>query len=98
MQNYIVGEKGMKYLNLEQRIINMYRDTFPAFVPVTGEAVSERAQKQFYDFLKSIYQKLYKNPDLLFTSTHEDDAHTYRFNKSADKSYMDKLTGKPAVW
>ncbi|QHQ61892.1 hypothetical protein Ana3638_14800 [Anaerocolumna sedimenticola] len=75
----------MEFQNLEQRIIHMYLDTFPEFVPVYDKTVSEQAQKQFYDFMKDIYRILYDDPGLLFTSTHADDAHTNRFNKSADK-------------
>ncbi|WMJ88643.1 hypothetical protein [Anaerocolumna sp. MB42-C2] len=75
----------MEFQNLEQRIIHMYMDTFPDFVPVFDEAVSLQAQRQFYDFMKDTYRTLYDNPGLLFTSRHADDAHTYRFNKSADK-------------
>lgn len=65
-------------------MIAMYRDTFPPFVPMPDDCVSERSQKQFYDFMKNTYDLLFEHPTLLFSKTHDDDAHRYRFNKSAD--------------
>ena len=68
---------------LEQRMVNTYLDTFPSFVPAeSGPDIG--AQEQFYRFMHGLYQRLGQDPALMFDTLHEDDAHTRRFNKSAD--------------
>lgn len=75
----------MHYQNLEQRVIQAYIDTFPPFISETGGEATESAQKQFYNFMNSVYQNLFDTPSLLFTKLNEDDFFTFRFNKSLDK-------------
>jgi hypothetical protein len=68
---------------LEQRMVNTYLDTFPSFVPSeTGPGTG--AQEQFHQFMHGVYQRLSREPALMFSTLHEDDAHTRRFNKGAD--------------
>ncbi|WP_040950504.1 hypothetical protein [Gorillibacterium massiliense] len=74
----------MNFSSLEQRVIHTYLDTFPDFIPAPSASVSEQGQKQFYDFMRHVYDILMERPDLLFAKTHGDDAHTNRFNKRAD--------------
>jgi hypothetical protein len=72
-----------KFACLEQRMVNTYLDTFPSFVP--SESGPEiRAQEQFYQFMHGLYQRLSRDPALMSSTLHEDDAHTHRFNKGAD--------------
>jgi len=68
---------------LEQRMVNTYLETFPSFVP-SEDGPGIRAQEQFYQFIHGLYQRLSGDPTLMFSALHEDDAHTYRFNKGAD--------------
>lgn len=76
----------MSFQNLEQRMLHMYPDTFPDFVPAPDQAVSEASQRQFYDWMETLYRTLYDNPGMLTAKElHEDDAHTNRFNKAADR-------------
>jgi hypothetical protein len=73
----------IKYACLEQRMVNTYLDTFPSFVPSeSGPGI--RAQEQFYQFMRGLYQRLSEEPALMFKTLHEDDAYTRRFNKGAD--------------
>lgn len=75
----------MTYKNLEQRMISTYLDTFPPFVPAKTDRVSKNSQEQFYLFMKSIYQSIYEDQQLLFTQLNEEDAYESYFNKSNDK-------------
>ena len=70
--------------SMEQRIISMYIDLFPPFKPCVNEKASEGSQKQFYDFMESVYRNLFQNPLLLFSKTNGDDFFTRRFNKSSE--------------
>lgn len=76
---------GTVFKNLEQRVVGSYIDTFPAFVPEKCSEVTEAGQKQFYDFIRNIYLKIFDNPLLLYTKLNEEDFYTYRFNKAFDK-------------
>lgn len=76
---------GTVFKNLEQRIVGSYIDTFPTFIPEKCNEVTESEQKQFYNFIKNIYLKIFDNPLLLYTKLNEDDFYTYRFNKAFDK-------------
>lgn len=62
----------------------MYMDLFPAYKPYKNKTVSEASQKQFYDFIGSIFQKLLENPLLLFSKTNPDDYFVIRFNKNSE--------------
>lgn len=72
------------FKNLEQRVVGSYIDTFPAFIPEKCSEVTESEQKQFYNFIKNIYLKIFDNPLLLYTKLNEDDLYTHRFNKAFD--------------
>ncbi len=85
-----------KYACLEQRIVNTYLDTFPSFVPSeSGPGI--RAQEQFYQFMHGLYQRLSKQPTLMFSTLHEDDAYTRRFNKGADNKPKLKVLMRKAI-
>jgi hypothetical protein len=79
-----------QYANLQQRIAHSYLDMLPPFAPLANSEVSVHSQEQFYRFLKQVYQALFDTPELLFVSTHEDDAFPNRFNRA---SY-----GKPKLY
>jgi hypothetical protein len=51
--------------NMEQRIINMYMVLFPGFRPDKNCNVNQEAQKEFYNFIQSLFLELYENPLLL---------------------------------
>jgi predicted secreted acid phosphatase len=69
---------------MEQRIVNMYLELFPEFKAAKSHEISESAQEQFYNFIKSIFFSLSENPLLLFTKTNPDDFFTRRFNKRSE--------------
>ena len=75
----------MNFPSMEQRIIHTYLDTFPDFYPNPSADITDQAQRQFYDFMLHAYETLAERPSLLFSQTHEDGAHTNRFNKGADR-------------
>jgi len=74
----------MNYKNLEQRMIATYLDTFPPFLPATTGEASKDSQREFYEFMRSVYQEIYNHPELLFAGNNEDDAYLSRFNKAKD--------------
>ena len=78
------------YKSLEQRMVSAYLAMFPPFTPTASGEISASSQKQFYDFMKSVYQKLFDAPESLFLKISEDDAYPNRFNKA---SY-----GKPLLY
>ncbi|MDR0473208.1 MAG: hypothetical protein LBH43_06015, partial [Treponema sp.] len=51
--------------NLAQRIIYPYIVSYPEFAPIESGDVSEKAQKQIYDFLKKTLIAIYKNPGII---------------------------------
>jgi hypothetical protein len=78
------------YTNLEQRMAHTYLDMFPPFVPLANGEVSVHSQEQFYRFVSNVYQSIFDTPEILFTTTYEDDAYPNRFNRA---SY-----GKPKLY
>jgi len=73
----------MTFETLEQRLAASYLDIFPQFVPDEKADVSIAHQKEFYDFMKNLYQLIYDEPLLVVPELHEDDAFPNRFNKSS---------------
>ena len=68
--------------NMEQRIIYMYIELFPSFKP--DKNFNEISQKQFYDFIRSIFLKFYESPSLLFSKLNPDDFFMCRHNKKSE--------------
>ena len=60
--------------NLPQRSIYYFLATYPSFTPVESAEATITEQKNAYDFIKSIYEKLYADPSLLGFKTIPDDA------------------------
>jgi phosphoribosylformimino-5-aminoimidazole carboxamide ribonucleotide (ProFAR) isomerase len=67
------------YGSVEQRMAYTYLETFPPFVAATDAPVSEAAQRQFYDFMRSVYQLAYDEPGLLVNSLHPDGTYLNPF-------------------
>jgi len=76
------------YGNLEQRMVQSYLDTLPPFTPAADGPAPEE-QERFYRLIKSLYELLWAEPQLLVSSLHEDDAHP---NRATASSY-----GKPEL-
>lgn len=74
------------YSSLEQRMVQSYLDTLPPFTPAAdGPAPAE--QERFHHLIRSLYELLWAEPQLLVSRLHEDDAHP---NRATAASY-----GKP---
>jgi hypothetical protein len=73
-----------KFDSMEQRVINMYIDLFPNYRPEKNNTINESSQNQFYNFIQSIFLKLYENPLLLFIKINSDDYFVRRFNKHSE--------------
>jgi hypothetical protein len=71
-------------------MVHTYLDMLPPFVPCKDTAVSIQSQKEFYFFLKKMYQTFFDQPELLFSTIYEDDAYPNRYNRT---SY-----GKPKLY
>lgn len=60
--------------NLAQRSIYYFLATFPSFRAISSPESTESQQKNAYDFIKSIYEKLYVDPSLLGFKLEPDDS------------------------
>jgi len=60
--------------NLPQRSIYYFLATYPPFIPIETSVVTDAEQKNAYDFIKSIYERLYADPSLLGFKIIPDDA------------------------
>jgi hypothetical protein len=78
------------YQNLEQRMVHTYIDMLPPFVPCKDAVASTESQEELYLFLNNMYQTLFEQPELMFSTINEDDAYPNRYNRS---SY-----GKPSLY
>jgi hypothetical protein len=83
--------------SMEQRIINMYIDLFPPYIPTKNGNISESSQRQFYDFLTTLFHNLYNNPLLLFSKINQDDYFTRRFNKSSENKQISYTKMKKCI-
>lgn len=72
----------IKFDNVEKRIVNTYLETYPDFYP--DKIFDEKSQREFYNFLKSVYHLIYEEPERLFSKVHPDGFFIHRFNKSSD--------------
>jgi len=86
-----------KFDSMEQRIIYMYIDLFPMFKPFESKEVSKLSQKQFYDFIESLFHNLYQNPLLLFSKINKDDFFVRRFNKKSENKEVSYAKMKKIV-
>lgn len=76
------------YPSLEQRILAVSEAAIPPFHP--SQYADYQGQRQFYDFLKTLYRVLLEDPLLLFSTLHEDGFYTRRYNRSSE--------GKPELY
>lgn len=60
--------------NLAQRSIYYFLATFPSFRAIGSPQATESQQKKAYDFIRSIYEKLYDDPTLLGLKLEQDDS------------------------
>jgi hypothetical protein len=79
-----IGDYTMvQYRTLEDRMLHAILDTMAQeFIPCKCE-VAEESQRQFYEFIKSVYTTLADDPLIMFKETQEDDSHPNRFNKAS---------------
>lgn len=68
----------MPYQCLEQRIAHYYIDLVGPFIPAPGLDLD--SQKDFYGFVTGFLNRIYDQPETLFSKLHDDDAHPNRFN------------------
>lgn len=66
---------GKDFNSLAQRIIYSYTGTFPKFVAAKSDKATEHSQKQMYDFMWNIAQKLYNAPEVLELPVQQDDSY-----------------------
>lgn len=76
-----------EYTYLEQRIVKFYSDLLAPYYP--SREIPEVSQSEYYDFVKGLYDKLFRKSEEFFTKLYEDDAHPARFNN--------KIYGKPEL-
>jgi hypothetical protein len=69
-----------EYASLEQRMVKYYSDLMAPYYPCKD--ISEVCQREYYDFVKGNYDKLFTVPEEFFRQLNEDDAHPNRFNNT----------------
>jgi hypothetical protein len=74
INKHMVNMISKDFDNLMQRSIYYFLATFPTFTEISSPEVTESEQKNAYNFIKSIYEKLYINPALLGLKPVPDDS------------------------
>lgn len=69
------------YPTLEHRIAGGYLAMLPDFYPMEKAEVSEKEQRDFYDYMARLLRLLAEEPELLLPALHEDDAYPSRYKK-----------------
>lgn len=67
--------------SLEQRIVRYHYDLLAPYYPCKD--IFEVSQREYYDFVNEIYDKLFTAPEGFFSKIYEDDAHPNRFNNAS---------------
>lgn len=92
-ENKIGGE----FDNLAQRVVYPYIISYPEFIPIESDSISELSQRQMNDFLKTTLISIYNNPGIIEMPIEKDDCFNdgvlYNTNPELNNS-MKKLERK----
>ena len=70
------------YTSIEQRMFHTYAETLPPFHPTP--AIPHNTQQAFYNFLRTLYTTLTRQPELLCQTLHPNGVYRNRFNAASD--------------
>ncbi|MFR1758997.1 MAG: hypothetical protein ACLSX2_04810 [Christensenellaceae bacterium] len=62
---------------LTQRMADACLATMPGFGPAPEAPADEAAQRQLYGFIRQVYERIYRNPELLGLKLRPDDCYTH---------------------
>lgn len=79
--------------NLPQRSIYYFLITYPSFVPVNSDLATHEEQQNANTFIKSIYEKLFTNPELLGFKPIPDDSFSDWEQQKAKPGLTQKIRG-----
>ncbi|MCL2697902.1 MAG: hypothetical protein FWE74_07455, partial [Oscillospiraceae bacterium] len=74
-----------KFDNLAQRGIHYFLSTMPQFSAVKSKFANAGEQENAYNFIKSIYENLYENSELLGLKVHPDDCFPEHWTPKKEK-------------